>query len=206
MGSECQVQVTVVYGVVIKLPDNPSWLLLCKRLLEVDLALLATAARTGSREDLEDGKGHLDQIYKSARIVRSVLVSRDDEDAMTEKERAETAEEEDFVDEGPIESNSKSAINKILGKGHGLQLGLYTGDDVYWGNDQNEEILLLEHVKSRFIRANVETGATSWSLTIPTIEKQEQIDGNIDQVLRALGMEAGGGPGWQLVATHSHYE
>jgi hypothetical protein len=211
MGRESLTDIAVVYGAVIALPTNPSAILLCKRLLEVEDSFFATAARAVPKEDLDDENGLPEQIAKSARIVRSVLVSKDDTDAMTEEECATLkkrkcyGDSDDSLEEEGIGIASKAAIDKIVGEGHGLELKGYKGWN-YWDND-DDGILLLEHVESRFIGRRVDAGVSAaMSLNIPTMEGKEEIDGNIRQVLRALGLEAEGDPGWQLVVTHSVYE
>lgn len=208
MGRESHVEIVVAYGAVIELPTSPSVLLLCKRLLDFENSLFATAARAVPKQDLDDESGLPEQIAKSARIVRSILISSYDTDAMTEEECAALEEkegEDDSLDDARIGRASEAAINKIAGDGHGLELKAYKGL-IYWDN-HDDGVLLLEHVKSRFVRTCVNEGvAAAMTLNMPTIERKEEIDGNIHQVLRALGLETEGDPGWQLVVTHSAFE
>jgi hypothetical protein len=208
MGRESHVEIVVAYGAVIELPRSPSVLLLCKRLLDVESSLFATAARAVPKQDLDDESGLPEQIAKSARIVRSILVSRYDTDAMTQEECDALEEEEgedDSLDDARIGRASEAAINKIVGDGHGLELKGFKGL-IYWDN-HDDGVLLLEHFESRFVRFCVNAGvADATTLNMPNIERKEEIDRNIHQVLRALGLEAEGDPGWQLVVTHSAFE
>lgn len=186
----------IAYGVAITLPREPSWTILQHRLEKFDDSLLAKAARAVPENNLKQ-EDIPEQIRKSAKLLKSVLISQTDKDDMSQEE-VEMAKEEGDVEE--LSQPALKALNKIFGEGHGLELKAFCGGDYYDGDLQTA--LVLVHAASCVNVDDGDLGVGVANLNLPFVRNAE-VDEVIARALRAFGMEAESGPGWKLVTTAS---
>ena len=200
------------YGIVIKLPKDPSWPILEKRLkaFEYDTSLFATAARSvlSKKDSKEVLSTELpEQISESAKgVARPVLISQYDQEGMTESEREIKHSHYDTAEEFGIEREAARAITKILGEDHGLALTPFCASSGYEEDDGVLDPVLLLHYDDTLCRAlwYEDPGAYTSDLNLPTLDNKDEMNQKISQVLGALGLEAtSSAPGWRYVATNS---
>lgn len=202
MGISSGSSAVVFYGVVIYLPWNPSWNILWDRIANFDeSSLFAKAARAVPSDDLKQEGSLPEQVVKYAKVEKSILVSKDDKESMTEKEMKDLDGDDYEAMQGMGEgSHAASALDKILGEGHGLKLKTYFGGDFTEG--ELDAVLVLEHTTGYAFAEGGEynLGVKASGLDIRFIRNAE-IDENVARALRAFGLEGKTEPGWKFVTT-----
>lgn len=129
----------------------------------------------------------------------------DDKDVMTEEELQLSEEDTDNLDERLIQENDgnnagDSALNTILGEGHGLKLKAYCGGD-YYDVDGLTTALVLEYTATmRPLYATYGFGLIAECLGLPFLDNPE-VDEKLERALQSLGM-AGSVPDWCQIATY----
>ena len=199
MPTATDISAAFVYGVSIKIPELPCWETLCQRLEKTEAipSLFATASRAASKEDIKDTP---EPIAKSARSVRSVWLPLRENDGSSEEEDEEEQKILEFTDK--LASTSKSAMDQVLGKGHGLRMVPYAAE----GDSFNESpSLLLQHEVSGHTNIDISAGTVVFGVGALGDTKNVDVDENIRTVLERLGLEADSSIGWQFVATVSEY-
>ena len=212
MGFYWHVHMQVAFVQPVNIPANLSWWHTLERLKEFDGGgtrsgtLFSAAARA-----LPDGSAVPETVAKRARTARSVM-------AIKGEESGAGSDEDQGWDDGDFEIlyNEKqsfndaatAAVQKILGDDSGISLVLmHASCD---GTEGTE--LLLIHTPTVVTPpgsggAGGGRGETnvSWGITmsaLPSGEPPQAVE-QIRRVLRALGMEPKGEPGWRLITSAS---
>lgn len=197
-------EVALVYGAIIKIPSDPSWDIMHKRLeeFEPDTSLFATAARSARKSDLADQgpEDVLADVKKAARVTAEPILVSNEEDE----------ESGNFGDLFYGDDIGGKAIGKVLGDPdgkHGIELVGYNATSGYEHDDGPLDPVLVLQAKVVLCETTYEPKASTFDLgdTLPVLSDAEKTDmnGKIDQVVRAFGLETVGSNGWKLVSTVS---
>ena len=225
MGRDCAATSSLVYGIIVKVPESPCWPLFLKRLKRAanDESLAVMAARAVPAESLKKGDDdhHHDTtelpepIAKYARATKCILVSCDE----AETEKGEDVNEDEPWDDGDgiavinylsdhednIPKAAKAAFDRALGPGHGLLMKIYYGHD----EDTSNVALLLqveEAGSSSSGRIHSFQGV-SMTKVDAILKDKEKTDTLIKKALDVFCLEVQDGeePGWIMATTCCYY-
>lgn len=195
------VDLDLVYGVTIAIPNNMAWPVLLERLEEMKgpETLAKVAARAISQKEIatveEEGTGLPEPIAKYAKAYKSVIVAWND---VEDEKKSETWEESDsfIIDylcktRKKLRGASADAISKVLGNdNHGLILKTYAL--AYRGQSWYNLALQLKEKSFKYHDQFWGDGVLSAKYLYDDLflggKEKETVDSNIQKVMEIFGM------------------
>ena len=213
MGFYWHVHMQVAFVQPVNIPANLSWWHTLERLKEFDGGgsrvgtLFSAAARA-----LPDGSAVPETVAKRARTARSVMAIRG-EDSDSDDEYGD-GDFEVLYNSGPqnFKDAGSAAVTKILGDDSGISVVLMHASESKCGSADDTELLLI-HAPTVVEPPSAAQGSGAgdgrgsancpFGLTMTAIPSGDppQAADQMRRVLRALGMEPKGEPGWRLITS-----
>jgi hypothetical protein len=206
MGFYWSVEMQVAFVQPVTIPGEVSWSRTLGALQKFDGggSLFAAAAQA-----LPAGSGVPETVAKRARTARSVMVTAAD---ASDDEDPYEGNFEVLYNAGPdaFMSAGSAAVEKILGAESGISLVLMHASESCGGSADDTELVLIHEptaVKPAGKSAGDGRGSANCpfgiSMTAIPSEVPAQTADQMRRVLRALGMDAKGEPGWRLITSTS---